>query len=135
MLQDFKKEWRELQNGTPGERFQEHYHRRQKTRKSGWRRPLILVSGIAVVAAGVFFLPAPGPGFLIIFAGGGLLAQESLAAARLLDWAEVRLRKTAAWGFGVWKSSPAPVKILLVLVGLGLAAAAAYLGYRLVFAR
>lgn len=51
---------------------------------------------------------APGPGFLILFVGGGLR---------------------------VWKRSPLPMKILLVIVGLALAAGAAYLGYRIRFAR
>lgn len=135
MLQRLKESWHDLKRGAPGERFQEHYRQRQKGGGSGWRKPLFIGGGILVMAAGLFFLPAPGPGFLILFVGGGLLAQESLIAARALDWTEVRLRTLAAWGLRVWKRSPLPVKILLVIVGLGLAAGAAYLGYRLMFAR
>jgi len=135
MLRKLKESWHHLKRGAPGERFQEHYRRRQEAGGSRWRKPLFIGGGVLVMAAGLFFLPAPGPGFLILFLGGGLLAQESLRAARALDWAEVRLRKIAGWGLGVWKRSPLPVKVLLVIVGLGLAAGAAYLGYRLMFAK
>ncbi len=57
------------------------------------------------MAAGLFFLPAPGPGFLILFAGAALLAEESLTAARALDWTEVRLRRLAKWGRRAWRAA------------------------------
>ena len=135
MLDKLQDSWRELKNAAPGERFQQRFHQRQKDQHTRWRKPLFIGGGILVMGAGLFFLPAPGPRFLILFLGGGLLAQESLLAARALDWTELRVRQLAAWGLKVWQKSPMPVKILLVLVGLALAAGAAILGYRLVFGR
>jgi uncharacterized protein (TIGR02611 family) len=45
----------------------------------------ITVAGILVIAVGVVLLPLPGPGWLIIFAGLGLLATEYTWAARVLS--------------------------------------------------
>jgi hypothetical protein len=42
---------------------------------------------------GVVFLPLPGPGLLIIAAGALLVAEESLSAARALDWLERKARR------------------------------------------
>jgi len=38
-------------------------------------------------------LVAPGPGILVLIAGGALVAEESLPVARFLDWAEVGIRR------------------------------------------
>lgn len=48
--------------------------------------------GLLVITAGVFFLPTPGPGFVIIALGAGLTALGSRRAARALDWTEFHLR-------------------------------------------
>lgn len=49
-----------------------------------WRVGITL-AGVAVIVVGVVLLPLPGPGWLIIFAGLGLLATEYPWAARLLS--------------------------------------------------
>ena len=134
MLKKLTQSWRELKKADPGKRFQERYRHRQQQGGSGLRKPLFIGAGVLVMAAGLFFLPAPGPGFLILFFGAGLVAQESLFAARALDRVEVWLRALAEWGTRVWKSSPVPVRVLLVLAGLALAAGATFVSYRLVFA-
>jgi hypothetical protein len=41
----------------------------------------------------VFFLAVPGPGIPILAVGLALVAQESKTTARLLDRAEIRLRR------------------------------------------
>ena len=135
MLQKLKESWRELKEAEPGERFTQHYERRQRSGRSGARKPLFIGGGVLVMAAGIFFLPAPGPGFLILFLGAGMIAQESRPAARSLDRVELLVRRVAAWGLRVWKRSPLPVKALIVLVALALAAGAAYLAYTLLFGR
>jgi uncharacterized protein (TIGR02611 family) len=135
MFKKIKRSWHELRDREPGRRFQEHYEQRQENGGSGWNKPVFIGGGALIFAAGIFFLPAPGPGFLIIFLGAGMIAQESRFAARMLDHAEVLIRKVAVWGLRVWKRSSIPVKVLLVLVGLALAAGAAYLAYRLFFAK
>ena len=124
-----------LREGEPGERFQEHYRRRQKGGPSPVRRWLYLGGGTIVILAGIFFLPAPGPGWLIIFLGGGLLAQESLVAAKALDWTELRLRAVASWALRIWKRASMPVRVVIVLIALAIAGAVAWGAYLVLFAR
>lgn len=126
---------RQLREDEPGERFQEHFRRRREGGRSAIRRWLYLGGGTVIVLAGIFFLPAPGPGFVIIFLGGGLLAQESLAAAKALDWTELRLRAVASWGLRIWKRSSTPVRGVIVIVALAVAGATAYGAYMLTFGR
>jgi uncharacterized protein (TIGR02611 family) len=125
-----------LKDGEPGERFQEHYRQRQQGGSHRvLRRWLYLGGGTVVILAGLFFLPAPGPGFLILFLGGGLVAQESLAAAKTLDWIEVRIRQIGSWALRIWKRSSMPVRALIVLVALAGVGAAGYGAYWVMFAR
>src|SRR4051794_41969915 len=46
----------------------------------------VTVLGVLVVAIGIVLLPLPGPGWVIIFGGLGILATEYAWAARLLRW-------------------------------------------------
>jgi uncharacterized protein (TIGR02611 family) len=124
-----------LRDSEPGCRFQDRFHERQEGGRSAIRRWLYLGGGTVIVLAGIFFLPAPGPGFIIIFLGGGLLAQESLVAARALDWTEVRLRKIGAWAKGIWDRASMPVRALIVVVIVAVAGAAAYGAYWFMFER
>lgn len=124
-----------LKEGEPGKRFQEHYRQRQHDGAHAVRRWFYLGGGTIVILAGIFFLPAPGPGFLIIFLGGGLVAQESLVAAKALDWVELRLRRVASWALRIWKRSPVPMRALIVLVGVACIGAAGYGTFWLMFMR
>ena len=56
-------------------------------------RIAVSVIGVAVVLIGIVLLPLPGPGWLIIFAGLGILATEYAWAARLLAWVRDRVRR------------------------------------------
>jgi uncharacterized protein (TIGR02611 family) len=49
------------------------------------RRALRIVGGFALLALGVVMLVGPGPGWLVIFLGLGLLAIDFVWARRLLD--------------------------------------------------
>lgn len=60
------------------------------------------VLGVAVIAVGVILLPLPGPGWLIIFLGLGILATEFAWAERLLDYAK---SKVLAWTHWVTRQS------------------------------
>ena len=82
--------WQELKRGRPGHRFQGRYERH--TQGGVLRKWLVIAGGVLLIVAGVVFLPLPGPGVLIILSGGLLMAEESLAAARALDWIELRIR-------------------------------------------
>jgi uncharacterized protein (TIGR02611 family) len=79
------------------------------------------VLGTAIIAAGIVLLPLPGPGWLIIFGGLGLLATEFEWAARLLRFAR---QKVSAWTDRVATQSR-PVQALIGLAGLVLLAALA----------
>jgi uncharacterized protein (TIGR02611 family) len=84
-----------------------------------WRIGITVV-GAAVLAVGIVLLPLPGPGWLIIFAGLGLLASEYAWASRLLGHAR---RLVAEWTRsvarrGIW------VRIAAGLLGLAILAGA-----------
>ena len=53
--------------------------------------------GIAIVVVGLVLLPAPGPGWLIIFTGLAVLASEFEWAQRLLAFARHRVHVWAEW--------------------------------------
>jgi uncharacterized protein (TIGR02611 family) len=133
IVQALKNTWEHLLSGPPGQRFQLQYRRRQQARRSPLARIFFIGSGIVIIAAGVFLLPAPGPGSVIVLLGGVFIAQESEVAARALDWAEVRLRRVAAWGFHRWQKASVPAKIALVIAAIVTVAGISYAGYRLFF--
>ncbi len=81
--------------------------------------------GVGVIVVGVVLLPLPGPGWLIIFGGFGILATEYPWAARLL----ARIRRLVA-GWTRWTRSQQPLARLLVgLAALLLLAAIVVLGW------
>jgi len=55
------------------------------------------VLGVLVVAIGILLLPLPGPGWVIIFGGLGILATEYAWAARLLRFARNLVTRTGSW--------------------------------------
>lgn len=77
-------------------------------------RVAVTVLGVAVTALGIVLLPLPGPGWLIIFAGLGLLATEYEWAARILRTAREQVRRWTEWA----KRQSLLVRALLALAGL-----------------
>jgi uncharacterized protein (TIGR02611 family) len=57
-------------------------------------RGAVGVIGTAIILLGLILVPAPGPGWLIVFAGLAVLATEFPRARRLLDFGR---RTLAAW--------------------------------------
>lgn len=55
-----------------------------------------IVGGIVLIV-GIVAIPYPGPGWLIVFAGLGILATEFEWAQRLLDYAKSRYDAFQAW--------------------------------------
>jgi hypothetical protein len=86
------------------------------------------------MAVGLFLMPAPGPGTIVLLLGAAIAAQESLRVARVMDWAEVRLRGVAKWLIGWWSRRSLAMKILLVAAAVGLTATAGLAGYKLLAA-
>jgi uncharacterized protein (TIGR02611 family) len=80
------------------------------------------VIGGGVIAVGIVLLPLPGPGWLIIFAGLGILASEYEWAARLLKWGRDQLSRWTHWV----KRQSRPVQALVGLAGLVFLAAVAF---------
>lgn len=60
-------------------------------------RILVGVVGTVVVLVGLALVPLPGPGWLIVFLGLGVLATEFAWAERLLDFGRRTLRAWLAW--------------------------------------
>ena len=98
-----KRGWKALTRAQPGSRFQGQYKRQQKEGETSAGRILRIIAGTVIVLVGIFFLPAPGPGFVIIALGGALLAREFKQAAKLLDQLEVRGRKVLSWARRTWR--------------------------------
>jgi uncharacterized protein (TIGR02611 family) len=85
----------------------------------GWRIA-ITIAGVAVIAIGIVLLPLPGPGWLIIFAGLGLLATEYEWAARLLRWMKQHVVRWTRWAAAqpLWVRLVGGFVSLVLLVGV-----------------
>ena len=104
MFDTLKQRWYQFAEAPPGQRFKTHFQRRQQTRPSALHQKILAIGGgVLVMGAGIFFMLAPGPGILIFLVGALLVAEESLAAARLLDWADLRAQPLAAWVSARWR--------------------------------
>lgn len=96
--------------------------------KSNWTtlvvyRTLVIIVGLAIVTLGIVLLPFPGPGWVVIFIGLGVLASEFEPAARLRSFA---IKKVKAWN--EWqKTQPWWVRGLLALALFLLIVAVFYL--------
>jgi uncharacterized protein (TIGR02611 family) len=77
----------------------------------------ITVIGVAVIIVGIVLLPLPGPGWVIIFAGMGLLATEYEWASRLLRTARRMLAEWTRWATkqGRWVQAGVGLLGLLIL--------------------
>jgi uncharacterized protein (TIGR02611 family) len=84
------------------------------------RRVGVTVAGAAVIAIGIVLLPLPGPGWLVIFAGLGILGTEYEWARRLLALVRQQVRRWTQWiaAKPVWVRVLAGLLSLLVIVGL-----------------
>jgi hypothetical protein len=134
-LANAKKSWAELKRGKPGKRFQERYKRKNPGGKRSGKKLATLILGFIVFAAGLFFLPAPGPGIIIVALGAALIAQASLLGARALDWCELKIRALIAWALGVWESAGAVARAAIVMGGIVIAAAGGYGAWWITFGR
>jgi uncharacterized protein (TIGR02611 family) len=126
-----KTAWEKFKEGEPGHRFQDRYHERQRQSKGRWDASKILnvVGGLLLIPIGLVMVPAPGPGWIIVFFGAGLLGGESLPVAQFLDRTEVAARDVADWGLKTWKRMPLAAKAALILAVAAGAAALTYGAY------
>lgn len=132
MVQALKKQWKAFKREEPGSRFKERYEREQRAeRRSGWARIARFVVAIAALAVALLLSVMPGPAILFFFIAGTLLASESLVAARMLDWLEVKLRKFIFLSSRMWRRCSAPVRVALVGGIAVLAGASSWACYQL----
>lgn len=87
-------------------------------------RIAVAVVGSAIVLVGLGLVPLPGPGWLIVFVGLGILASEFAWAERLLDFAKAKVRGWTAW----LRRQSLAVRLLVGVVTLVVVAAAGW-GY------
>jgi hypothetical protein len=94
MLKKIKTNWERFRNSVPGQRFQKRYHRRQNNQKkrSSGKKIALMVGGATLIGVGIVFLFIPGSGWAMIFTGSGMIAGESLKAAKALDKTEIKVR-------------------------------------------
>ena len=109
--------WRELSSDEPGKRFENRWRRNRDRTRSILRRVLVTALGIAAIAGGLVLAFTPGPAFVLYAVGGGLIAEESRIAARLLDGAEMKSRRAAHAVARSWREGGWPVRSLWVLLG------------------
>lgn len=67
------------------------------TKKAAAKKALRTLLGGLVVLVGVVTIPYPGPGWLIVFAGLAILAQDYPAAQRILDTAKAKYDAWQNW--------------------------------------
>lgn len=120
MFDELRSAWRDFRRSPPGERFERRFRHVRSIRRSALLKWTSWIGGPALIAIGLIALPAPGPGTLVLLAGGALLAQESLYAARGLDRLELLLRSTASTLGRIWRRAPTTLRALAVLAGASL---------------
>lgn len=93
-MTNLKSLWKKFRADSPGKRFENLYRRRrnEETGRFSAERIVNAGAGIALIVVGLILIPAPGPGWLIVAVGCGLIGSEFLFAARLLDSAEMKIR-------------------------------------------
>jgi len=79
--------------------------------------------GAVVIVAGLVMVPFPGPGWLVVFIGVGILASEFDWAKRLLDYGKEKLRAWNDW----MRPQPLWVKALAGLITAALVGLLFYL--------
>jgi hypothetical protein len=126
MIDALKRHWHGLAKERPGHRFQNHYRR---AHMGGHRRNRVLrlSAGIALVVVGLILLVIPGPGTVFVILGGALLAEESSTIARLLDTAEVQLRRFVQLALRTWRQTSTAGKCSAALMSLALFGTALWL--------
>ena len=126
-----KKTLHELEKAPPGERFQRLYRKRQRSRHAKGMNVAFNVGGLVVVGIGIATYPIPViPSEIVILLGLALISQGSMRGARILDGAEVRLRRWFAPAIKLWKRLPGWLQKTLAIAWMIAAAGLSYWAYR-----
>lgn len=84
-----------------------------------FRRTGSEVLGWILIPLGIFLMPAPGPGTLVLVAGVALLAPHHPWAQRILDPLQVKAVEAAKYGVATWPRIAFSVAGVVWLVLLG----------------
>lgn len=136
MFNPLKKQWQTLKRGRPGERFVKRYEAGKKAKKqvgAGFKllRFARILVALGAVVVGIILVFIPGPAILFFLIAASLLAAESIAIARFLDWAEVKLRAAFSWLAHHWQRLHLAGKIGISALAASGAGGCAYAAYRL----
>ena len=132
MHTSLKKRWRALSAGTPGRRFRDRYHRNQKNQQKNWIGRIVRIVVAAVVLVGAAILTViPGPAIPLFFLAGALIASDWLWMAKVMDRAEVFLRKIFKPIGKFWLHLPVYGRVLLAIATTTLSITASITIYRL----
>lgn len=92
----------------------EQRHQAMKQKRFGFLvRPAVLIIGWVVVIVGLITIPFPGPGWLTVFVGVGILSLEVKWAHRLLDWGIKKYEQFFDWYQG--KNKPTRYFIIFLI--------------------
>jgi uncharacterized protein (TIGR02611 family) len=83
-------------------------------------RVVVGVVGLAVLALGILAIPAPGPGWAIVFVGLAILASEFEKADRLLGFARKHVHRWTTWigQQALWVRIAVGVATLALVLGI-----------------
>lgn len=82
----------QLRQAPPGERFA-RFAQWQARRPGLWRKLMLRLLGVLLLAGGLVLLVLPGPGLLMLIAGLALLSADLPPLSAALDRGEMRLRR------------------------------------------
>lgn len=131
MSRNVSQRWKRFIQTAPGRRFQEYFERRRQARPGATWQYFLIGIGILIMAVGVLLLALPGPGMIVIIVGAIILARESLAAARILDWSELRLRSLISRCTRWWRLASPSQRAMLLIAALALLGAFSVGSYQL----
>lgn len=121
----------DLEKGTPGQRFQRLYRKRQRSPHGGLKNWLFIIGGLLTIGAGVVTYPIPViPSDILIVLGIALMSQGSRWGARALDHAELWFRRHFGWLIAKWRRLPRAAKWAIYLAWMTLIGGLGYWVYR-----
>lgn len=131
MFSRLKQQWRHFRASQPGHRFRaiNERHRGAGMARRWWIRALFWVAGLLLIVVGAFFAVAPGPASIFIFPGAILIACESHAVARGLDWLDVKLAPLFSYLGRTWRRLPHAAQLIVKILVAGGSIAAIVFGF------
>ena len=115
------------------DRFVKLFRRRQAAGSPLLKKTVSIMGGLTLLMAGVLLLAFPGPGVLLILAGGTMMAQYSLYVAKALDKSEIWVRRMVRRPLRAWRSASLPVKAMILVLAAALLSLPAFAGLRYYF--